>query len=201
MNQPVNILFTAEAVTHTHHYGEFLFKVALNQETGQEHAVLVKGDISTSQPVLVRIASECMPGTVFDSADCECDDQLHLALSKIAEEQHGVFIYLRQEGRGQGLTTKIRALVNKNSGYDSYTAVEMLGHQPDVRSYQEAAEILRQLNISQVRLLTNNPAKIKELEDSGISVVEQVSTEIPPTPLTKKHLEAKKARGFLLQYV
>ena len=193
--------FTASATHHTHRFGAFTITTVQNTQTGKEHVILVKGEVAGKKGVVVRVASECLPGTALDSADCECKDQIDLALEIIAAKGEGVFILLRQEGRGHGLAKKIAALANKNKGYDTFTAVEMLGLPADIRTYSEAAEILRKLQVESIHLLTNNPLKVEELEKEGV-VIEQISPlEVAPTPTTLQHLIAKKLRGHHLSMV
>lgn len=200
-DEPGQLEFTADAEHHSHHHGDFRIHVAKNPTTGKEHVVLIKGEVVGQPNVLVRIASECVPGIVFHSADCECKEQLDIAMDKITAAGQGMLIYLRQEGRGQGLTTKILALRNKNQGHDTFTAVELLGEKPDVRTYEEAVEILQHFQVNSVRLLTNNPDKVTELESAGITVTGTESVEVPATENTKIHLQAKKARGHTLSHV
>ncbi len=188
----------AEAIHHTDKYGDFSIFVVVNTKTDKEHVVLTKGSVLGQLNVLCRIASECLPGTALHSADCECKEQLDMALEAVASERVGMIIYLRQEGRGQGLTEKIRALANKNKGYDTFAAVELLGKKADVRTYEEAAEILKMFEVQSVRLMTNNPDKIREMEDCGVRVSERVPVEPPATEATELHLLAKKQRGHLL---
>jgi len=198
--EKIDLNFVASATHHTHRFGEFMIHVVKNPSTGKEHVVLTKGQIE-KEGLLCRIASECLPGSVLDSADCECKEQLEYSLYQIAENGNGILIYLRQEGRGQGLEKKIQALANKNKGYDTFTAVEMLGEKADVREYWEVAEILNHFNVKSINLLTNNPDKVQQLTDEGIVIARVLPVEIPPTSLTRKHLEAKKERGHRLSLV
>ena len=190
--------FTAESKLSTHLNGDFSIMVVENTETKKEHAVLIKGDVFEKSGVLCRVASECLPGMVFGYNGCECKEQFDQTVEMINKNGSGVIIFLRQEGRGHGLTTKIKALRNKNNGMDTFEAVEALGIDADIRDYWEAAEILKRLSIDSVRLITNNPSKKKRLEELGVSVEEMVSVEAESTPETEKHLKAKKARGHTL---
>jgi len=188
----------ADASCNLGEYGDFRICVFKNITTNKEHVVLILGDVSGKTGVLCRIASECLPGMVFHYQGCECREQLDKSMKMIRDKGQGIFIFLRQEGRGQGLAVKVRAMVNKNKGYDTFTAVEMLGLKADVREYWEGAEIIRMLKPKSVRLLTNNPDKIRQLKDNGIKVIGRVDVEINPTKYTKIHLEAKQKRGYKL---
>jgi GTP cyclohydrolase II len=132
---------------------------------------------------------------VFDAAECECNDQLERALQLIRNEAHGILIFLRQEGRGHGLTHKIRALTNKNRGDDTFTAVERMGDPADIRHYIDAAEVLNLLGPSSINLMTNNPDKIDSLTRHGVHVEEVTPLVMPATAHTRVHLAAKRARG------
>lgn len=186
--------FLAEALHITRHYGTLRFGVARGAH-GEEHVVLTAGDVRHGVDVICRIASECITGTAFDSAQCDCADQIHLALQEIASAGVGILIYLRQEGRGHGLVAKIRALNLKNSGMDTFAAVEALGLQADIREYEDAAIILRALDVQSIVLLTNNPDKRLKLEQAGITVTRVKPLKVPPTEHTAIHLEAKRRRG------
>ncbi|MDM8540785.1 GTP cyclohydrolase II [Desulfococcaceae bacterium HSG9] len=193
-----DIAFTAKAVHTTHTYGKFQIYIAKNVHTAQEHVVLVKGDIHKQENVLCRLQSECLTGIALDSAECDCKEQLEQALAMIAQRNQGILIYLNQEGRGHGLTKKILALANKNKGMDTYSAVEALGEAPDIRDFSEAAAIIRKLQVVSIELLTCNPDKIAGMEQNGVRIAEIIPLTVTPTSLTRKHLLAKKARGFLL---
>jgi 3,4-dihydroxy 2-butanone 4-phosphate synthase/GTP cyclohydrolase II len=145
----------------------------------KEHLALVMGDVRGKSGVLVRVHSECFTGDVLGSMRCDCGEQLHLAMELISEEGQGVLIYLRQEGRGIGLMDKLRAYNLQDEGYDTVDANLLLGHQADEREYTMAARILADLQIKSVRLLTNNPVKIKTLRNWGIRVRKRVL--LPPT--------------------
>lgn len=183
----------------THCSGEFSIMVVENKKTKKEHAVLIKGNVLSKSSVLCRIASECLPGMVFGYNGCECKEQFDKTMKLINKSDRGVIIFLRQEGRGHGLTTKIKAMRNKNNGMDTFEAVEAMGIDADVREYWEAAETLNRLGIESVQLITNNLDKKERLEELGIKVEKTISVEIKATPETKQHLKAKKARGHALR--
>lgn len=155
--------------------------------------VLVLGDIQKSCP-LVRIHSQCTTGDVFHSLRCDCHDQLHLALRLIAEEGNGVLLYEQQEGRGIGLMEKLRAYELQDEGLDTIEANLELGHAVDLRDYHLPVEILRFLEISSVRLITNNPEKIKAVTDAGIHIAERISADVPDNPFSRQYLATKSAR-------
>lgn len=139
----------------------------------REHLVLVKGTVENTVP-LCRVHSECLTGNVFQSQKCDCAEQLSLGLEAIAEEKRGIFMYLRQEGRGIGLVEKLKAYKLQSKGHDTYDANVLLGHDPDPRDYYITHLILQKLGVSAVRLLSNNPIKVQQLEEYGIKVVERV---------------------------
>jgi 3,4-dihydroxy 2-butanone 4-phosphate synthase/GTP cyclohydrolase II len=164
-----------------------------------EHLALVMGDIRPDQPVLVRVHSECITGDVFHSLRCDCGDQLVMALDAIAHEGKGVFLYMRQEGRGIGLHNKIRAYALQDDGLDTVEANERLGFPPDLRHYGIGAQILVDLGVRKLRLLTNNPKKVVGLEGYGLELVERVPILAPPTSENARYLEAKRTKlGQLL---
>ena len=170
--------------------------------TGEEHVALVMGDISPEMPVLVRVHSQCLTGDVFGSQRCDCGAQLEAALERIASEGCGVLLYLLQEGRGIGLVNKLRAYELQDQGADTVEANQRLGFAPDQRDYGVGAQILRDLGVRRMRLMTNNPSKYVGLEGYGLEIVERVALEVPPTEHTRRYLEAKKRKmGHLLKMV
>ena len=156
------------------------------------HVALVRGDISDGKDVLVRVHSKCLTGDVFHSARCDCGAQLETAMARIAEEGRGVLLYLNQEGRGIGLSNKIRAYELQDQGFDTVEANERLGFKPDQRDYGIGAQILTDLGVKTMRLLTNNPRKFVVLQGYGLSISEAVPLEIPASDSTRKYLKAKK---------
>lgn len=166
------------------------------------YVVLVKGSLSTIAAPLVRIHSQCLTGDVFASTRCDCGDQLRFAIRAIQKEGRGVVIYHPEEGRGIGLMNKLLAYELQDQGIDTVEANAKLGFDADERDYSACVEILKDLGISAVRLLSNNPGKIRALVDSGIRVLERVSIEVPPRRSTKNYLKTKKDKlGHLLTKV
>lgn len=172
-------------------YGDFNILVFKNALDKKEHLAIVKGDVRGKENVLLRIHSECLTGDVFGSKRCDCGDQLHNALHRIEEEGEGVVIYMRQEGRGIGLTNKIKAYALQEEGYDTVEANEKLGFPADMREYHLAAQIIRFLGIESIRLMTNNPAKTHGLEDLGINIVKREPIVIKANEVNKDYLHTK----------
>jgi 3,4-dihydroxy 2-butanone 4-phosphate synthase/GTP cyclohydrolase II len=175
-------------------FGEFevhAFESVLDRET---HVALVKGRIGDGLGVMVRVHSRCLTGDVFHSARCDCGQQLATAMQRIAAEGRGVLVYLNQEGRGIGLSNKIRAYALQDEGFDTVEANERLGFKPDQRDYGIGAQVLRDLGVRSMRLLTNNPRKFIGLEGYGLSVVESLPLEIPASDLTRRYLKTKKEK-------
>lgn len=193
-----NIVMSDGAIHHTNNFGSFSIYSATNTDTNQEHLILVKGDIWDQENVLCRLASECLPGTAFDSADCDCFEQLQYSMKLISKANQGIIIYLRQEGRGHGLATKISALKNKNLGFDTFEAVEKIGLKADIRDYKDAATILKIFHLKSIELLTNNPDKSESLKKDGILIANISNTPSHPTIFTIKHLKAKQKRGHCI---
>jgi len=158
------------------------------------HVALVKGNITPEEPTLVRVHSECFTGDVLGSLRCDCRQQLHQALEKIAKADRGVLLYIRQEGRGIGLVNKLKAYALQDRGEDTVSANEKLGFKPDLREYGTGAQILKSLGVKKMRLLTNNPRKIVGLEGYGLEVVERVPITVEPNENNVRYLKTKKQR-------
>jgi 3,4-dihydroxy 2-butanone 4-phosphate synthase/GTP cyclohydrolase II len=173
-------------------HGAFKIFAYENQLDNETHVALVRGDISDGKDVLVRVHSKCLTGDVFHSARCDCGAQLETAMARIAEEGRGVLLYLNQEGRGIGLANKIRAYELQDQGFDTVEANERLGFKADQRDYGIGAQILTDLGVKSMRLLTNNPRKFVGLQGYGLSVSDTVPLEIPPNESTRKYLKTKK---------
>jgi len=180
-------------------YGTFDLHLYRSKLDGAHHLALVKGKISSDEPTLVRVHSECLTGDVFGSRRCDCGNQLHAALRQISEEGRGVLVYMRQEGRGIGLAAKIHAYKLQEEGLDTVEANAKLGFPSDLRDYGLGAQILFDLGVRQFRFLTNNPKKVVGLEGYGIQMIEQVPIRSDPNPHNAKYLETKKVKmGHLL---
>lgn len=175
-------------------FGEFRIIVFKNEVDHKEHLMIVKGDVRGKSDVLMRIHSECLTGDVFGSHRCDCGEQLENALRCIEEQGEGIVIYMRQEGRGIGLTNKIKAYTLQDQGYDTVEANVKLGFPPDMREYSLAAQMLRELDVKSVKLLTNNPEKKEDLERWGITVSKRVPIVIKANSINAKYLNTKKEK-------
>ena len=173
-------------------YGEFTAVAFREVLTGKHHVALVRGDVEGREDVLVRVHSECLTGDVFHSLRCDCGEQLELALRRIAGEERGVLLYMSQEGRGIGLLAKLRAYELQENGLDTVEANLQLGFPPDAREYGIGSQILADLGLTTIRILTNNPRKITGIEGFGLRVVEQVPIEVPPNLENRLYLAAKR---------
>ncbi len=181
-------------------YGEFQALAYKSEIERGEHLALVMGDITTPGPVLVRVHSECLTGDVLGSKRCDCGEQLDLALKIVAKEGRGVILYMRQEGRGIGFHNKLCTYALQDQGLDTVEANLALGFEPDLRDYGIGAQILVDLGLSEIRLMTNNPKKVVGLEGYGLKVAETIPIIIPPNPYNRKYLETKqKKMGHILK--
>ncbi len=180
-------------------FGDFRVIAYRSVLDNREHVALVKGDIAGKENVLVRMHSECMTGDVFGSLRCDCGTQLEAALRRIQEEGEGAVVYLRQEGRGIGLVNKLKAYRLQDEGLDTVEANEKLGFKPDLRDYGIGAQILLDLGLHSIRLLTNNPRKIVGLDGYDLEITDRVPLKVPATPHSQKYLEAKRTKlGHIL---
>jgi len=180
-------------------YGDFDLHLYRSKLDGQHHLALVHGDVAGREKVLVRVHSECLTGDVFGSRRCDCGPQLHQAMRQVAEAGRGVIVYMRQEGRGIGLAPKIKAYKLQEQGYDTVEANQKLGYEMDLREYGLGAQILVDLGLKTIRLLTNNPKKIVGLEGYGLKIVEQVPIRVKPNPHNERYLKTKRQKmGHLL---
>jgi 3,4-dihydroxy 2-butanone 4-phosphate synthase/GTP cyclohydrolase II len=183
-------------------FGEFRIHAYRSDVTDDENVALVMGAIEPEVPTLVRVHSQCLTGDIFGSARCDCGPQLHAALQKIQEEGKGILLYLLQEGRGIGLLNKLKAYELQEQGHDTVEANEKLGFRPDQRDYGVGAQILRNLGVRKMRLMTNNPSKYIALSGYGLEIVERVPLEMPPTDSSRDYLRTKRDKlGHLLKLV
>jgi 3,4-dihydroxy 2-butanone 4-phosphate synthase/GTP cyclohydrolase II len=174
--------------------GEFRIIGFRSLVSAEEFVALVKGDLRTDEPSLVRIHSQCMTGDVFGSVKCDCGRQLQAAMKLIAQAGHGAIVYQQQEGRGIGIINKIRAYALQDEGADTIEANERLGFAADMRSYEQCAEILQELGLRAVRVMSDNPAKIQALRNAGLKVVERVRLEVEPHDSFVNYLRTKKEK-------
>lgn len=200
-NQLENFITKAAEANLPTQFGTFRmvgFENTLNKE---HHVALVKGDITPDEPTLIRVHSECLTGDAFGSLKCDCGDQLQAALKKIEEEGKGILLYMRQEGRGIGLINKIKAYALQDQGYDTVEANVALGLPEDARSYGIGAQILKDLNVGKIRLMTNNPSKIHGLKGYGLEVVERISIQTNHHERSDYYMKVKKDKmGHILKF-
>lgn len=194
------ITISASATHHTRDYGDFLIHIVTDDKQ-YEHVVLVRNDVSNGNNILCRVSSECLPGTALFSAECDCEEQIRVSLNMIAQIDCGIFIYLRQEGRGHGLVTKIRALALKNKGYDTFSAIEDMGLPADIREYSTVKEILKLFQVQSVILISNNPDKVRAIQNEGVVVNSVKTLPISATKYSAPHLLAKKERGHSIDII
>ena len=175
-------------------FGEFRIVGFSDPQNQKEHVALVMGDVTTPEPVLMRLHSECLTGDTLFSLKCDCGFQLEYALARISEAGRGVLLYVRQEGRGLGLLNKIKAYSLQDRGLDTYDANVSLGFKPDEREYDLCADMLAQLGVSSVKILTNNPDKIEKLKKCGITVTERVPIEVGRNKYNNNYLNTKREK-------
>lgn len=181
-------------------YGDFKAYGYINLLNGEHHIALVKGDISDGEDVLCRVHSECLTGDVFSSLKCDCGEQLNFAMSEIEKEGRGILLYMRQEGRGIGLINKLKAYALQEKGMDTLEANLALGFEADMREYYIAAQILKDLGVKSLKILTNNPDKIEQLKDYGIDIKERRAIEVQANEHDKNYLKTKKEKmGHILE--
>ena len=188
-----NLLLTGPARLPTR-YGSFRVYAFQCPYTGEDHVALVRGQIAGRERVLLRLHSECVTGDVFGSERCDCGAQLDAALRKLGKAARGILLYLAQEGRGIGIANKIAAYHLQDHGLDTVDANQVLGFPADLRSYKCAACMLRVLRVGSVRLMTNNPAKIEQLESYGVRVVDRIPLQVPATAANVRYLRTKRSR-------
>ena len=183
-------------------YGEFRIAGYRSLTSDEEFVAVYMGELRTDQAVAVRIHSQCLTGDVFHSAKCDCGEQLDLAMHTIANARRGVVVYQQQEGRGIGIINKIRAYALQDEGADTIEANVQLGLEIDARRYEQCVEILKDLGLSRVKAMTNNPDKIQAMRAGGLDIAERVAIELPPSKDTQKYLSVKRFQmGHLLNLV
>ena len=180
-------------------WGDFKIAGYRSLVSNEEFVALFKGEMLRDTPTLVRIHSQCLTGDVFGSTKCDCGEQLHQTMRMIEEEGHGAIVYQQQEGRGIGIINKIRAYALQDSGADTVEANERLGLAVDLREYRQCAEVLFALGLCHVRVISNNPLKLRALESAGLKIVERVSIEVEPHEKAQRYMRTKKEKlGHLL---
>ena len=199
-NQALSVERVSEARLPTE-VGEFRIAGYRSKTSEEEFVVLFKGEMNPDEPTLARIHSQCLTGDVFGSTKCDCGRQLHRAMELIEREGRGAIVYQQQEGRGIGILNKIRAYALQDEGADTVEANEQLGFAVDLREYRQCAEVLFDMGLCQVRVLSNNPLKLRALEEAGLVVVERVSIEVEPTESAAHYMRTKKEKmGHLLKF-
>jgi 3,4-dihydroxy 2-butanone 4-phosphate synthase/GTP cyclohydrolase II len=180
-------------------FGEFVVHIYRSETDTNEHVALTKGEIRHDVPTLIRVHSECLTGDVFHSLRCDCNEQLHAAIHMVEKEGTGIVLYMRQEGRGIGLANKLQAYKLQDEGMDTVEANEKLGFRPDLRDYGIGAQILRDLGVGKMRLMTNNPKKVVGLHGYGLEIIERVPLEVHPNGVNEKYLTTKRDKlGHLI---
>lgn len=199
-NQKLSVERVAEARLPTE-VGEFRIAGYRSKTSDEEYVVLYKGEMLPDVPTLVRIHSQCLTGDVFGSTKCDCGRQLHRAMEMIEQDGRGAIVYQQQEGRGIGIINKIRAYALQDQGADTVEANEQLGLAVDLREYKQCAEVLFDMGLCHVRVMSNNPLKIQALEEAGLTIVERVAIEVEPPKCAAHYLRTKKEKmGHLLEF-
>ncbi len=192
---PADICVRAAAIARLPtRFGDYQVAAFTSRADGKEHAAFIHGDVFEKEEVPVRLHSECLTGDAIGSLRCDCRDQLIESLERIGAMDNGVVIYLRQEGRGIGFVNKIRAYQLQDAGYDTVQANEVLGFRPDERDYGVAAHMLGSLHVRSIQILTNNPAKVEDLQRHGVKIVRRVPVVVPPNRYNLPYLETKRKR-------